>query len=252
MKIDSSLQQKFVTLGLTPQESNIYLLISRHPQIKVEDISEQLQIPTPSIHRSLLSLKQKNLILTTCRRPLKLQIIDPNLALSEFIDSNYQQQLNTKTQIINEIKKQIPSQNELGVQFLKNKQEAFDYALPIIKNVKNEILILSVGEPIPQDLFFEFFKALKSGVEIKLIAQTYNQENRELLHNWQKNGWKIRYLTDSIPDFTLVIYDQDSCLVQIRQAKDKEQRLGIAINNHGYVEAQQKYFYTLWSKAKSI
>jgi sugar-specific transcriptional regulator TrmB len=114
------------------------------------------------------------------------------------------------------------------------------------------MLILSVGEPIPEEIFLALFRAIKRGVVVKMLAETYDETNRELLANWKKNGWQVRYLTNPRLDFTLTIHDGKSCIVQIRREKEKDQRVGIAIHNPAYAAAQREYFTALWQKAKEL
>jgi sugar-specific transcriptional regulator TrmB len=155
-------------------------------------------------------------------------------------------------QIEDEMNKKMVGRQELDVRFLESKQETFNYVLPIIQKLKKELYILSVGEPIPDAIFVSIVEAIRRGVDVKMLAETYNETNKELLQNWQKNGYHVRYLTKPSLDFTLTIHDGESCVVQIRREKEKEQRVGIAISNPGYTQAQRQYFLALWAKAKDI
>lgn len=252
MKSQDILQQKLVTIGFTPLEASIYVLVLNNPQMKVKEIAHQLNILIPSVHRSLHSLREKGCILTSGKRPIRLTAVTPSVCLAKLVNQDYQQRLLVQKQIENEINKKVLGRQELDVRFLEGKQETFDYVLPIIQRLKKELCILSVGEPVPDEIFLSIVMAIRRGVKVKMLAEKYDESNQELLKNWQKNGYKVRYLTKPAIDFTLTVHDGESCIVQIRQEKEKDQRVGIAISNPAYSEAQRQYFLSLWAKAKPI
>jgi sugar-specific transcriptional regulator TrmB len=252
MKQADDISQKLVTIGLTPQEAGIYLALLRNQKLRVRDVARQLGIMVPSVHRSLASLKRKGVVTTFGKRPLKLMAVEPKLALGKLVNDRYQSELALEQQIEEALKKQTSPESELGVDFLESKQATYDYTLPLIHTLQKEMLILSVGEPIPEEIFLALFRAIKRGVVVKMLAETYDETNRELLANWKKNGWQVRYLTNPRLDFTLTIHDGKSCIVQIRREKEKDQRVGIAIHNPAYAAAQREYFTALWQKAKEL
>jgi len=252
MKTQDILQQQLVTIGLTPQEARIYLLVFNNPKIRVKEIAHQLNIMIPSVHRTLHSLREKGCILTSGKRPIRLTAVPPSMCLAKLVNEDYQKRIVIQKQIEDEVNKQMTGREELDVRFLESKQETFNYVLPIIQRLKKELFILSVGEPVPDEIFIAIVEAIRRGVEVKMLAETYDETNRELLQNWQKNGYQVRYLTKPLLDFTLTVHDGESCVVQIRREKEKEQRVGIAISNPGYTRAQRQYFLSLWEKAKSL
>lgn len=251
-KIQSSLLPKLVNIGLTPQEANIYLLVLYNPLLKVRDVAKQLGLLGPSIHRSLRPLKLKGLIRTIGKRPIKLRAVDPSIALPQLINKQYQNQTHIQEKIEQELRATPVFKDELKVEYLEGKEEIFDHAIPIIKQTQKEILILSIGENIPSDVFISITEAAKRGVKVKMIAEKFNKNNRALLKNWQKNRWNIRYLRKINLDFTLVIYDSKLCVVQVRKEEQKDIRIGIAFYNPAYTKTQRNYFNEMWKKAISV
>lgn len=252
MKSQDILQQQLVTIGLTPQGADIYMLVLRNPQIKVKMVADQLHVLIPSVHRTLHSLREKGCILTSGKRPITLTAVPPSMCLAKLVNEDYQKRVVIQKQIENEVNKRMVGREELDVRFLESKQETFNYVLPIIQKLKKELFILSVGEPVPDEIFVAIVEAIRRGVDVKMLAETYTESNKELLANWQKNGYQVRYLAKPSLDFTLTVHDGESCVVQIRREKEKDQRVGIAISNPGYTQAQRQYFLSLWSKAKPI
>lgn len=252
IKQPDGIVQQLVTVGLTPQEAEIYRALLTNQKLRVRDVAKQLGIMVASVHRSLAGLKRKGMVTTFGKRPLTLMAVDPKLALGKLVSERHQNELTVKEHIEEALKRQITPESELGVDFLESKQETFNYVLPIVQKLKKELLILSVGEPVPDEIFIAIVEAIRRGVEVKILAETYNASNKELLQNWQKNGYQVRYLTNPRLDFTLTIHDGKSCMVQIRREKEKDQRVGIAIHNPAYAAAQREYFTSLWNKAKEL
>lgn len=250
-KYEETLIPKLVKLGLTPQEARIYLMLLNSPLSKVKDIANDLGLLIPSVHRSLTKLKQNKIIISYGGKPFKFQAMSPSFALQHLIQQVHQEQLVLKTEIENTIQQKRPTE-ELLVEYLEGKQAIFNHALPIIKQIKKEILILSIGEPIPQEIFVSITQAGKRGATIKMLAERYGNTNKNLLHNWQKNGWMIRHLEKPVLDFTLTIYDTKICVIQVRRKEAKEQRAGIAFHNPAYSQAQKQYFEQLWKQSKKI
>ena len=252
MKQADGIAQKLVTVGLTPQEAGIYRALLANQKLRVRDVAKQLGIMVPSVHRSLAGLKRKGMVTTFGKRPLKLMAVEPKLALGKLVGDRYQSELAVERQIEEALKKQTSPESELGVEFLESKQATYDYVLPFVNKLQKEMLILSVGEPIPEEIFLALFRAIGRGVVVKMLAETYDETNRELLANWKKNGWQVRYLVKPALDFTLTILDGKITVVQIRREQEKDQRVGIAIHNPAYAAAQREYFNSLWQKAKEI
>lgn len=252
MKQADGISQKLVTVGLTPQEAGIYLALLQNQKLRVRDVARQLGIMVPSVHRSLAGLKRKGMVTTFGKRPLKLMAVEPKLALGKLVSEHYQSELAIGQQLEEALKKQTVPEQELGVDFLESKQATYDYVLPLINTLQKEMLILSVGEPIPEEIFLALFRAIGRGVVVKMLAETYDETNRELLSNWKKNGWRVRHLPKPTVDFTLTILDGKITVVQIRREKEKDQRVGIAIHNPAYAAAQREYFHALWQQAKEM
>lgn len=251
-KYPEFLVPKLVRMGLKPQAAKIYLLLIKNPLLKVREIADCLGVLEPSIHRSLRELKEKNLVYSYGKKPLRLRAIPPSVGLSQLVRQRYEKQIQLAKELSKKLRK-YSFGGELKVEFLENRREIFDYDLLQISRLKKEMLILSIGEEIPQKVFVAITRAIQRGISVRMIAERYNRENKELLKNWQKNHWQVRYLPKGEKlDFTLVIYDSRVVILQVRRKSEEEQRIGIAIYNPQYIAAQKEYFNSLWQKAKEL
>jgi len=243
--------QTLVDLGLTSIEAKIYALLTEKSPIGVKEISQNLNIMPSSVHRSLKTLKTKELVITHGSRPLKIKAVDPSIALPNLVDKAHLANINLATSAQAMFVKS-KSKQQLKVEFLESKTTAFERGINAINNTKNDVIVFSVGEPIPEELFLAFVRAIERGVEVRMIAQKCNKNNKELLLNWQKNGYKIKYLNMPELDFTLVVYDKEVAELHIRSPEDPNDRIGIVVHNSSYALAQYQYLTTLWDKATEI
>lgn len=244
--------QAMVKLGLTPLEARLYLLVLKKPLIKVSKVSEELQILGPSVHRSLKTLRQKQLIQVYGKKPLQLRAVDPSIALHRQIEDHYQESILLEAGIVAALRGKAKDKSELKIEFLENKEAIFAQALGLIQGISYEMMILSLGENIPEDVFVGITRKAQQGKTIKMLAEAYSSANKEMLTNWVRNGWQVRYLTQSVPDFTLTIYDERVAVIQVRKAMARDIRVGIAIYNPNYAKAQKEYFKRLWESGTQI
>jgi HTH-type transcriptional regulator, sugar sensing transcriptional regulator len=243
--------QKLVDIGLTKLEARMYLLISLQSPTTVKTISQKLNVMTSSVHRTLKGLKSKGLVTTSTTKPLTIRAVSPSIALPQLVTKSHLQQDKIAKELETALGRQALGQS-LKVVFLESKQAAFFHGINTVANTKKEIMIFSVGEPIPEELFLAFVRAIQRGVDVKMIAQKYDKTNRELLENWKKNGYKVRHITAPELDFTLVVYDKKVAELHIRAPENPDDRLGIVIYNSQYASAQYHYLMGFWEKAKEI
>lgn len=244
--------QNLVNLGLTPQEATIYLLALDSPLITIADIAKTLHILGPSAHRTLKSLREKQLVHTSDTKPMKIRALSPSVALRQLIDKRYQEDVIKEQDLEKQLRKQKTPHEELRIDVLQDKKEIFSNDLSLIQHVKRGIFIYSIGEPIPQEVFVAICEKVQQGIIVQLLVETYDNKNKELLHYWQQNGWSIRHNASSPLGCSLVIYDNDTAIVQIRQREHSDERIGIVFHNPLFVEAQRQLYLTLWEKGSKI
>lgn len=244
--------QTIVDLGLTPQEATMYLYALDSPLSTIADVAKTLRILGPSAHRTLKSLREKQLVHTSGTKPIKIRAISPSVAFRQLIDKRYQDDLEKEKDLEKQLKKHDTSQEELRIDVLQGKKEIFSNDLSLIQQVKKDLFIYSIGEPIPQEVFVAVCEKVQQGIVVQLLVEKYDIANKELLHYWQQNGWSIRHNQSSPLGCSLVIYDNDRAIIQIRQRENPEERIGIVFHNPLFVEAQRQMYLKLWEKGNKI
>lgn len=244
--------QTLVDIGLTRQEAAMYLCALDSPLSTIADIAKTLHILGPSAHRTLKSLRGKQLVHTSGTKPMNIRALSPSVAFRQLIDKRYQEDLMKEQELEKQLVKQKTPHEELRIDVLQDKKEIFSNDLSLIPHVKKELFIYSIGEPIPQEVFVALCEAIRRGVVVQLLVETYDKNNKELLHYWQKNGWFIRHNQSSPLGCSLVIYDSDTAVIQIRQKEHSDERIGIVFHNPLFVEAQRQIYRSLWEKGSKI
>jgi hypothetical protein len=120
----------------------------------------------------------------------------------------------------------------------------------MLNKAKKEVLIISIGEQIPEEIVLGNRDAIARGVQVKMICHRYNQENKQLLESWQKMGWQIRHYPDW--GFHLVVTDGINSILSVNNPKNTSERTGLEFFSSGLSRALRDYFYSVWKKAKVI
>ena len=120
----------------------------------------------------------------------------------------------------------------------------------MINQAKKEVLIISIGEPVPDEIKLANRDAINRKVNIKFIVHKSDQENRLLLESWIKMGLDIRHYPGS--GYHLSITDGKTCLISASNPKNPAERISMYTNSEGLSNAMRNYFYSLWEKALPV
>lgn len=247
---NKKLLQKLVNIGLTKQEAVVYLVLLNEGVLNAKEISKRLNILPNVVYRTATNLQKKKLINTLTISPITYQVISPTLGLSLFAKEktfSIEQNIDQISKFLNKIKKHS---KETRIEMIFGKYETYLIGKDMANNTRKEFLVISIGEQIPQDLLLAVNKAHKRGVILRLIVHKYNNENKEILDNFKKNGYEIRYHPDW--GFHLTISDNKEALLIVNNPKNPKERVGMQIFSQGLAKALRDYFYSVWKKAEVI
>ncbi|MEK0320576.1 MAG: helix-turn-helix domain-containing protein [Nitrosopumilus sp.] len=88
-KISNSIQEILQKLGLTQNESKVYLYLDKNGSKKAKEIAENQKIPRTQTYHLLTALQNKGIVTETFERPTKFEGIELESALDILI--NYKQ-----------------------------------------------------------------------------------------------------------------------------------------------------------------
>jgi len=241
---------KLVKLGLSKQEAKVYLTLIEGGPFPAKEIARIINILPHAVYRTAKKLENKKLISILKTSPLTFQVLSPQLTLSSFIkDRNLmiEKEVEEVSRLLNQKQSSSPPTQ---MNLIVGKYEMFIQTIKMTNETKKELLIVSIGEPIPEDSLLAIRNAYLRGVKIKMVAHKYDQENKEILENFKKNGYEIRHYPDW--GFHLVVYDGKKALLSVNNPKDTEERVSMQIPSQGLSKALRDYFYSVWEKATPI
>jgi sugar-specific transcriptional regulator TrmB len=148
---------------------------------------------------------------------------------------------------------QLPSgqdSNPTDINLIYGAENIYEESAKLLDTTKQEMLVISIGEPITPNLLLAVKNAKGRGVTIKMIVHKCDEENRMVLENFKKNGYIIRHFPGW--GFHMAIYDREKTLLIINNPENTSERAAMLINSEGLSGALSDYFHSTWKKAKRV
>lgn len=245
----NSLNQQLVELGLSTDEVAIYSLLINKGGLSAKALSEHSNIIVNSIYRSTKSLAEKGFIKELDVTPKQFQAVAPSIAVAQYIAK----QISRLEEIQNSAAVQSITGNNphrLNMDILTGRTELFDEFVLHASTAKQEILVISIGEPVPETIWSVTKDALSRGVDHKFIFHKYDKENIMLIKHWTAIGVPVRHISNE--GYHLNIFDGRVAILSASNKKQSKERTGVVIYNEAIVEALRTYFYRQWSIARPV
>ena len=127
----------------------------------------------------------------------------------------------------------------------------------LFQEAKKEIIIFSVGEPVPAKLEKVMKEKADKGILRRFIVTKNDQENKHFLQKYQKMGIKLKYYPARGSTFWVIDNKRSGISVRnpifkITEKKYQEERVSILFNNANLSQSLARYFNHLWQEAKVI
>lgn len=231
-------------LGFGPHACQCFFLINQSGSITVSQIARQLKILPNAVYRLTRQLSQANLITALSTYPVSFQS-NPS-AINNLIDLKVSQLLKLKTTQISK-----PSANiQTKVDILTGRDNLMRQYLIMAPIAKKTIDIISIGEPVPDEIKIVNVAAISRGVKIRFIVHQSNSQNQGLLHSWLRMGLEVRYFPQQ--GYHLVVFDCKQSILAVSNPANPEERSSIVINSPNLSLALKHYFDNIWRQAQSI
>lgn len=250
MKIEPNISQNIVKLGLSKHEATIYQLLTKEGSLSAKAIGKSLGILPNAVYRLCIKLSINKLIAISEGHPKTFRPLPPSVALTSYANEKILEIEDLKDKAIKDLSRLGEVTKETQINLLGSRNEVFIKSVEMLKKAKKEVLIISIGEQIPEEVILANRDAISRGVQVKMICHKFNQENRQLLESWQKMGWQIRHFPDW--GFHLVVIDGTNSILSVNNPKNTSERTGLEFFSFGLSKALRDYFYSVWKKAKEI
>lgn len=242
---------EFVKLGLSIDTSRCYLALFQSGPLSSKDIANHVGILPNVVYRITKTLIDKGFIVQLDTYPKTFQAIPFEIAIKSLIHKKIHDLEKSQLSLIASLKQHPDSINQqTKVDILTGRDTMMSTYVELAKKSNKEILIISIGEPVSDDIKLVNRDLLEQGISIKFIVHTYNESNQNLLRSWIKMGLEVRYMKDW--GYHLVIFDENTSILSTNNPKNTEERTSMVIHSSGLSHALRTYFFTVWKNALPI
>jgi sugar-specific transcriptional regulator TrmB len=253
--------QTLSRLGLTVNQSKVYLFLAKAGMATARNISQKTGVARPDIYRVTLGLEKLGLIEKTISIPVRFKAIAINQALSALMNRRNKETmaLQKKSEEIasrfkNKSQNETLEQNNNQFLIIPTKEANMKKRLTLIHNTQNNASVISSQKSmrtVSNALFQELLAALQRSVNIKVLTEIpgLRQSTTGTVKEFMQTGnFEMRYL-DYCPAILLAIFDNNEALIVAEAGAGLTESPALWTNNLGLVTALQGYFEMLWLKS---
>lgn len=241
---------ELVQLGLTEAETRCYQLLVSQGARTAYEVAAKLNIFPNAVYRLMQGLREKGFVVALETRPATFQPIPPTTAVTYFSQFKMKHIEELKLRAIERVSQTGMSNPKTQMNVLTGKNALFTAYVRLAREAMKEILIISIGEPVNDDMKLVNRDCLERGVAIKFIAHRWNACNKQLLLSWVAMGIEVKHIPDW--GFHLVVFDGQKSILAVNNPAQTEERLSLLIDNKGLSTAFRTYFLSRWKNAKPI
>lgn len=238
--------------GLTEYEAKAYLTLSIRGPLQASSITEFAKIPQSKVYEIMRSLTSKSLIEKWSSKPQKFRAIEPVYALKKIIherNSKIEELKKRSNSIINELKPLMENKVDSGLWASKGKKAFLEKAIEILERTKNFGCASTSRFSRHPYLDQAFLKAIKRGVQIRMLGTSDLDESSRLRAEWYlNNGADVKIIPMDIRPI-IGIADNKEVSIRIDNGIDSD---FIWSNNPALINIMKCYFDNLWKDAKEF
>ncbi len=236
-------------LGLTTDEASIYTLLLTAGSLSAKDISKQLNIIVNSVYRLTSGLLEMGLVTALEVTPKQFQAVSPKVALSQLAQAQVNNIKSVSSRAIEQLEPQ-QNPNRLNMGLMTGRQALFECYVKLAEVAQKEILVVSVGEEVPENIWSSTQNAIGRGVETKFIFHKNDRDNTLLIKRWRAMGVPVRHLPQT--GYHLNIFDHSAAILSASNPEQTEERMGVVIYNEAIIEALRSLFFGHWAIAQPV
>lgn len=248
--MNNEITAKLRQLGLTDQEIKIYTILLDNNRLSAKVIAERISILPNAVYRTGHKLSKMGFIAIIKNYPTIFQAIPLQTSAPAFIEKQTEMLQKLTNDFANTPLEIEHNSYPTNINLIYGANTIYEEGAKLLDSAKHEMLVISIGEPIPPNLLLSVKQAKDRGVSIKMIVHKYDEENKTVLENLKKNGYIIRYSPGS--GFHIAVYDQKKSLLIINNPKDTSEKVAMLINSSGLSKALCDYFHSTWQKATKV
>lgn len=249
-KFHPRISRQLVNLGLSEKESLSYLTLLQGGALSASEVAKRINALPNAVYRLMGGLEKRGFVVDLGGRPRRFQARPPEAAFNAFLESQAVVIERAKTAALESLTKAPRRAAPTRVDLVTGQEEVFAKAVEMYNETKEETLLISIGEPVSEELMLAIRDALERKVKMKMIAHKYDKTNKGLLSSWKKMGVEVRHFPDW--GFHLLVCDAKRVLIAANNPENTKERTGIVFGSPALAKAMRDYFQTIWRKAEEI
>jgi len=252
------INENLVQYGLTPNQSKVYLYLTKTGEKTASAISKNLNIPRTESHHLLNSLEQKGIIFSIFGKPTKFNSVSIDEALTIIIDNEKKRisDLELKKAKILTLWDTVPkyvneSDNADGNKFqiLQGRNSILVKMDRMVKTAEKEVLVLGSENNFIKFYHTDFVNLLKKTTAELQVLTTYSKKGKFALDGLPLNN--IKKLDESNKhNFSFIIKDDLEVVFFINSGSSE--LMAIWTDSKSFVSTLKSLFKLIWRKSPFV
>lgn len=239
-----------VKLGLTHDEAACYIALNSHGSLSATAIAQKLHIFPNAVYRVMKKLEENGFVMPLDSYPVIFQAVSPSVAIGGIVKEKEKVLASLHIASVHALTHPQTESPQTKIDMVAGKHAMFETYVGLANHAKEEILVISIGEPVPDSVKLANRDAQERGVKIKFLVHKFDKDNEELLRSWVRMGLDVRYIRDR--GFHLMVFDGKRSLLAANNPEQTSERASMVIHSEGISRALRDYFYAVWAKAAPI
>ena len=252
------INESLIHYGLTPNQSKVYLYLTKTGEKTASGISKNLNIPRTESYHLLNSLEQKGIIFSIFGKPTKFNSVPIDDALTIIIDNEKNRILDLelkKEKILtlwNTIPKHVDESENLDgnkFQILQGRNSILVKIERMVKTPEKEIMVLGSDTNFIKFYHTEFVNLLKKTKADLQVLTTYSKKGQFALDGIPLNN--IKKLDESNRhNFSFIIKDDSEVVFFINSGSSE--LMAIWTDSKSFVSTLKSLFKLIWRKSPYV
>jgi sugar-specific transcriptional regulator TrmB len=252
------INESLIHYGLTPNQSKVYLYLTKTGEKTASGISKNLNIPRTESYHLLNSLEQKGIIFSIFGKPTKFNSVPIDDALTIIIDNEKNRILDLelkKEKILtlwNTIPKHVDDSENLDgnkFQILQGRNSILVKIERMVKTPEKEIMVLGSDTNFIKFYHTEFVNLLKKTKAELQVLTTYSKKGQFALDGIPLNN--IKKLDESNRhNFSFIIKDDSEVVFFINSGSSE--LMAIWTDSKSFVSTLKSLFKLIWRKSPYV
>lgn len=231
-------------LDLTDLEAEVLaVLVDTKVKLSVKKLNKILTTRGKNLYRSLERLVGLGLIEESLTRPKTYS--------AKRFETKLKYMVEKKSLEMQTLLSDRNDSNTEEMIFFGNRNEYRSFGETKLAKVSEKLNLIVSGAVQNNDFFAKHVSLIKRGVDIRCIIPIVDKDKEDMLKNWVRNGFKIRY-NPVVQGINMIFYDDRVVQLALKEGNTSRKKSGIAINNKNLAVFWRRYFDILWKSSKRV